>query len=71
MMWATRITSLSMEMVVPALLGLWADQSWGTTPWLLILGACLGLLLAGLHFAQLVKVLAGEDSSNRRSRSNH
>ncbi len=71
MMWATRITSLSMEMVVPALLGLWADQSWGTTPWLLILGACLGLLLAGMHFVQLVKVLAGEGNSNRRSQSNH
>lgn len=70
MTWATRITSLSMELVVPALLGLWADQKWGTTPWLLILGACLGLLVAGTHFVQLARVLAGE-GSNRRSRSNH
>ena len=71
MMWASRITSLSMEMVGPTLLGLWADQSWGTTPWLLILGACLGLLLAGLHFVQLVKLLAGPEDSDRRSQSNH
>lgn len=39
------------------LLGLWADKSWDTTPWLTILGIILGSVVAGaLVWAQLKKV---------------
>jgi F0F1-type ATP synthase assembly protein I len=39
------------------LLGLWADKSWGTTPWLMILGIVLGSAAAvALVRAQLKKV---------------
>lgn len=39
------------------LLGLWADKSWNTTPWLTILGIILGSAIAiALVRAQLKKV---------------
>ncbi|REJ90464.1 MAG: hypothetical protein DWQ34_17425 [Planctomycetota bacterium] len=68
MMWAARITSLSMEMVVPALAGLWADRQWGTTPWLTIAGMGLGLVSAGYHFAYLIKVISREAASDDKQR---
>lgn len=30
------------------LLGVWADRTWGTTPWLMIAGIILGFTVAGL-----------------------
>jgi F0F1-type ATP synthase assembly protein I len=65
MQWATRITSLAFEMVVPALLGYWGDEKWGTAPWLVITGAVVGMLSAGLHFKQIMDELAGR---SRRSK---
>jgi len=39
------------------LLGLWADKSWNTTPWFMILGIVLGAVIAiALVRAQLKKV---------------
>lgn len=58
MEWASRITSLAMEMVVPALLGYWGDQKWGTSPWCVIGGAVVGMLAAGLHFKQMADELS-------------
>lgn len=55
MQWVQQITSISMEMVLPAGLGYWVDSRWGTSPWLLITGAILGLILAMTHLMQLAK----------------
>lgn len=43
MAWSSRITTVSVEMVLPALLGYWFDQWLGTEPLFLMLGAALGL----------------------------
>src|SRR5215831_16449443 len=37
-----------------ALLGYWADQHWGTTPWLLLVGAMLGIVVGFYHFFSVV-----------------
>ena len=33
-----------------AWLGHWADQHWGTSPWLLLVGAILGIVVGFYHF---------------------
>lgn len=43
--WAARVSTIALQAVVPAALGYWADTAWGTKPWLLIVGAALGLVL--------------------------
>ena len=40
----SQITSVSLSMALPALLGYWVDGKLGTTPWLLIVGGALGLV---------------------------
>lgn len=70
MQWATRITSLAFEMVVPPLLGAWCDHKWGTEPWLLLGGLVVGVLSAGLHFRQLIKELAVDGRRDRRRGKN-
>ncbi len=63
MEWSTRITTISLEMVVPAVIGYWLDQRWGTHGTCLILGAVLGFSTA---IYSLVK-LAQSPIANRRS----
>jgi F0F1-type ATP synthase assembly protein I len=37
-----------------AWLGYWADQHWGTDPWLLLVGAILGIVVGFYHFFSVV-----------------
>jgi F0F1-type ATP synthase assembly protein I len=37
-----------------AWLGYWADQRWGTAPWLLFVGAVLGIAVGFYHFFAVV-----------------
>jgi F0F1-type ATP synthase assembly protein I len=37
-----------------AWLGHWADQQWGTDPWLLLVGAILGIVVGFYHFFSVV-----------------
>ena len=37
-----------------AWLGYWADQRWGTAPWLLLVGAVLGIAVGFYHFFAVV-----------------
>lgn len=55
MMWASRISSIGFQFVVPAGFGWWLDRRWGTAPWLLIVGALLGFLTGTLALVQLAK----------------
>ena len=54
---ASRVTTIGMEMAAPPLLGWMLDRWLGTSPWLLILCAALGLYLAFTHLMALSKVL--------------
>ena len=61
MRWVHQITSIAIEMAVPAFLGHWADQHWGTEPWFVGIGALLGFAVAMVHLLALAK------QSNRRN----
>jgi len=64
MQWVSQITTVSLMMVLPALGGLWLDRTFGTGPWLLIVGALLGLLASMMHLLRMV----GAIQSSQRSR---
>lgn len=51
--WASKATNIAAVGVVPPALGYWADRSWGTAPWLLILGGGLGFLMLMLEVQRL------------------
>ncbi len=53
--WATRITSVSLMMVVPGLLGYWADLQLGILPGLTVAGFALGMTV-GIY--QLIRITA-------------
>ena len=55
MVWSSRITAISLEVVIPALIGYWLDLRWGTLPLLIIVGAILGFVTATLSLLRLAK----------------
>lgn len=55
MRWVHQITSIAIEMALPALLGHWLDGRWGTEPWLVAVGALLGFAAAMVHLLSLAK----------------
>ena len=64
-MWATRITSIAIEMVAPGLGGMWLDERydtnvWGTVGW--ILGPIVGIY----HLIQIAVKEAGPDGSQSK-----
>lgn len=63
--WGSRVTSIGLEFVVPALLGYGLDRWLGTRPWFAALGALLGLTMGMLHVFRLPAELA-RDARRRR-----
>jgi F0F1-type ATP synthase assembly protein I len=61
MRWVQQITSIAVEMALPAFLGHLADEHWHTEPWLVAVGALLGFATAMVHLLALAK------QSNRRN----
>jgi len=57
--WASRVSTLAGEAVVPAVLGYWADSHWGTSPWLVIVGGALGFALLMYEVVRLSKPKGG------------
>ena len=55
MAWTSRVTTISLEMALPGLLGHWADQKLGTGMVLLVLGVLLGLGAGMWHLMLLTK----------------
>lgn len=53
--WTSRITTVSLEMVLPGLLGHWADQKLGTGMLLLVLGVLLGLGVGMWHLIKMTQ----------------
>jgi len=63
MQWVNQITTVSLEMALPAALGYWLDQKWQTEPWLVAVGAVLGFVTAMTHLLQLTR--SGRASQGR------
>ena len=55
MEWSSRITSISLELVVPVLIGHWLDRRLGTLPLCLIVGVILGFVTATLSLMRLAR----------------
>ncbi len=53
--WGYQAVSISLEMVVPALLGLWIDRLLGMLPVFLILGAVFGMVAGMMHLVGFAK----------------
>ena len=51
----SRITSISLELVVPVLIGYWLDQRLGTHVLFLVVGVILGFVTATLSLVRLAK----------------
>ena len=63
MRWVSTATTVSLEMVLPAVLGVWLDKRLDTSPWLTVIGAVLGL---GLGMSHLLKI-AGSSATRQES----
>lgn len=53
--WSSRVTTVALEMVVPALLGYWADQKLGTFVLFLIVGTSFGFITGLMSLLRLVR----------------
>lgn len=53
--WTARITSISLELIIPILVGVWLDQWLHLTPLFLIVGVTLGFVTATLSLIRLTK----------------
>jgi len=51
--WSARMTTIALEMVIPALIGIWLDRLLGTVALLTVLGIFFGMALG---FWQLLKI---------------
>jgi F0F1-type ATP synthase assembly protein I len=63
MHWASQVMTISIEMVLPVLLGVWADRSWGTKFAFTMLGAAAGLWLGIWSLMRIAKQLAAGDKT--------
>jgi F0F1-type ATP synthase assembly protein I len=53
--WATRIMTISMEMVLPGLAGYWIDQKLHTVALFMLIGFALGCTAAVVQLMRLVR----------------
>jgi F0F1-type ATP synthase assembly protein I len=53
--WSATIMTISLEMVVPGLIGYWLDQQFGTRVVFLLIGFALGGILATLALMRIAK----------------
>ncbi len=67
--WSATIMTISLEMVVPGLLGYWLDQRLGTRIVFLLIGFALGGVLASLALMRIAKNRA--PSNNGRNDVGH
>lgn len=67
--WVTRITTVGLEMALPAALGYWLDERWGTEPWLIILGGALGFTVGLRHLLQMQKPTGNPPSDQTNSKT--
>lgn len=54
MQWVSQVTTVAVELVLPALGGYWLDGRWGTAPWLLIAGVIVGAVVSMYHLLQMI-----------------
>lgn len=58
MMWASRVSSVGLQFVVPAAIGAGVDHYWNTRPVGVVIGAILGMVTGFLSVLKLAKDLS-------------
>ena len=66
MEWVSKITTVALEMVLPAVGGGYLDQRLGTKYWALI-GVIVGFLVGMWHLLQMTKVKPGTDGDKHHN----
>ncbi len=65
-----RYSQIGVTLLAPMLvlggLGFWLDRRWGTTPWLLLAGLVLGMIIGFVNFFRLVLPAKGSESGPGR-----
>jgi len=67
--WASRITTVALEMALPPALGYWADQWLGTGVVLLAVGGTVGLTVGIWHLIRIANAAQREAEARRAKRS--
>lgn len=62
--WASVSFTVSLEMILPAVGGIFLDERLGTKPWLLFVGAAIGLMISIVHLTQLTKTKSDTKTEN-------
>ncbi|MDA1162083.1 MAG: AtpZ/AtpI family protein [Planctomycetota bacterium] len=57
MRWVSQVTSIGMELAIPAGVGVWLDSKYGTLPGWTLVGVCFGSYLAFRGLQQLLRDL--------------
>lgn len=58
-------SQIGMEMVAPIGLGAWVDITWGTKPWLSVVGTLLGLSAGMTHLFYLLRKIEEAEQKER------
>jgi F0F1-type ATP synthase assembly protein I len=58
MAWASRIMTLAMEILLPAVLGVGLDRWWNSRPLFTLVGCVLGFLLFMFHMLKMSRELS-------------
>lgn len=59
------------SVLVPMLLGLWADHAWETEPWGVLIGGLVALILAGMSLAKLIWMIKEEQAAETANSSSN
>lgn len=62
--WASRIVTVSLEMVLPGLAGVFVDRYLGTLVVFTLLGFALGFAAAGWHLAAMIRAPGSRSPSH-------
>jgi F0F1-type ATP synthase assembly protein I len=60
MRWVTEITAGGFMLAAPTVGGWWLDRQFGISPWCLIAGGFLGLVLSFLHILKITGALKSD-----------
>lgn len=70
MAWASEVTAIALEMVVPAVIGLWIDQKLGTKLVFLIVGVAVGATGGIVHLLRMAQRWQVEQNKRRKVTDN-
>ena len=68
--WASRVMTVSLEMVLPGMFGYWVDQKLGTVVLFMLIGFVFGITAAIWHLIQMTSRAADGELSSQAGRVN-